>query len=183
VRTISRRFEVSRGAIYAWTKGASPLGNRAGRITHTEELFYVIGALLGDGSIYFWKNSYQIWLLGEREFCTKYAEKVSACTSNGKAKTYPYRGRNVWFVKFQNAELYFLMRRIRENINILTDLLIRGDHSMNSLQLIEGFFDAEGCVKVIKEKVRRTPKINLDFSNTSLTLLEFIRRELKHTLG
>lgn len=182
VRTISKRFGVSQSAVYAWTKGTSPFGRRSGRIIHTKELFFVIGALLGDGSIYLWKNSYQIWLLGEREFCMKYAEKVSACTSNRKPKTYPYRGRNVWFVKFQNAELYLLMRGIRENINILTELLIRGDRSMNSLQLIEGFFDAEGCVKVIKEKVRRTPKINLDFSNTNLTLLEFIRRELKYAL-
>lgn len=139
--------------------------------------------MLGDGSIYFWKKAYQIWLLGEREFCMKYVEKVSACTSHRETKTYPYRGRNVWFVIFQNAELYFLMKEIREHIDVLTKLLRRGDRSVNALQLIEGFFDAEGCVKVIKEEVRRTPKINLDFSNTNLDLLQLIRRELKYTLG
>jgi hypothetical protein len=89
VCTISRRFGVSQSAVYAWTNGVSPFGRRCGRITYTKELFYVIGALLGDGCIYFWKNGYQISLLGEREFCVKYAERVSACTSHRKAKTYP----------------------------------------------------------------------------------------------
>lgn len=183
VCTVSKRFGVSQSAIYAWTKGVSPFGRRSGRITHTKELFYVIGALLGDGSIYFWKNTYFIWLLGEREFCIKYAEKVSACTTHRTAKPYPYRGRNVWFVKFQNAELYFLMKEIREQLSVLTELLSRGGRSRNALQLIEGFFDAEGCVKVIKEEIRRTPKINLDFCNTNLALLELIRRELNYTLS
>jgi len=183
VCTISKRFGVSQSTVYAWTKGRSPFGKRCGRITHAEELFYVIGALLGDGCIYLWRNQYYVWLLGEREFCLKYAEKIAWCTSKTKAKTYTYRGRNVWFVKFQNAELYFLMRRVRQDFNVLSNLIRRGDRLANSLQLIEGFFDAEGCVKVIKEKVRRTPKINLDFSNTDLNLLELVRRELKYALG
>ena len=183
VYTISKRFGVSQSAVYAWTNGTSPLGRRSGRITRTKELFYVIGSLLGDGCIYFWKNGYQISLIGEREFCLKYAERVSACTSHMGAKTYPYRGRNVWFVTFHNAELYFLIKEIREHLEVLTELIRRGDRWANALQLIEGFFDAEGCVKVIKERVRKTPKINLDFCNTNLDLLELIRRELKYTLG
>ena len=68
-------------------------------------------------------------------------------------------------------------------MDVLTELIRRGDRRANALQLIEGFFDAEGCVKVIKEKVRKTPKINLDFCNTNLDLLDFISRELKCTLG
>jgi intein-encoded DNA endonuclease-like protein len=159
------------------------LGNRAGRITHTEELFYVIGALLGDGCTYFWKNRYYIWLYGEREFAAKFAERVSVCTNKQKAKAYFCRGRNVWFVTFQNAELYFLIRRIRDDIDVASDMLRRGDRSANGLQLIEGFFDAEGCVKVIREEVRRTPKICLDFSNTDVNLIELFRRALKDTLN
>lgn len=183
VRTISKRFGVSLSAVYGWTKGTSPFGRRSGRITHTKELFYVIGSLLGDGCTYLWKNRYYIWLLGEREFCLKYARMIPSCTSKAKAKPYPYRGRNVWFVKFQNAELYFLIRRIRKDLNVLSNLLGRGDRLANSLHLIEGFFDAEGCVKVIKEEVRRTPKICLDFCNTNRSLLEFIRKALKDALG
>lgn len=183
VCTISKQFGVSQSAVYAWTKGTSPFGRRCGRVAYTTELFYVIGAMLGDGCIYFWKNRYFIWLLGEREFCVKYAERVSHCTSYRTAKAYPYRGRNCWFVKFQNAELYFLMKEIRENIEVLAELVKSGSHSPNALQLIEGFFDAEGCVKVIKEEVRRTPKINLDFCNTNLALLELIRRELDYVLN
>jgi hypothetical protein len=179
---------VSQQTVYAWKKGTSPLGTRCGKITYTKELFYVIGALLGDGCIYHWRNTFQIWLLGELEFCQKYAEMVSRCTSLGRGKTYhykpyAYRGRNVWFVKFQNAELYFLFRLIRQDLRVLLNLLRHGDRFANSLQLMGGFFDAEGCVKVIKEPVRKTPKINIDFCNTNLELLQLIGRELTTTLG
>lgn len=139
--------------------------------------------MLGDGRIYFWKKRYFIWLIGELEFAAKFAKKVSVCTTKRRAKAYPYRGRNVWFVSFQNAELYFLIREIREHLGVLSDLLSLGNRSVNALQLIEGFFDAEGCVKVIKEKVRRTPKICLDFCNTNIALLKLIRKALKDTLG
>jgi intein-encoded DNA endonuclease-like protein len=185
VCTISKQFGVSQGTVYAWTKGTSPFGRRCGRIAYTTELFYVIGSMLGDGSIYFWKKQkqYYISLIGELEFAAKFAKKVSVCTTKRHAKAYPYRGRNVWLVSFQNAELYFLIREIREHLSVLTDLLGLGNRSVNALQLIEGFFDAEGCVKVIKEKVRKTPKINLDFCNTNLALLDIIRRELNYALN
>ena len=48
---------------------------------------------------------------------------------------------------------------------------------------VEAFFDAEGCVKIIKEKIRKTPKICLDTTNTNLKLLDLIRRLLKEHLG
>lgn len=190
VLTITKEFGVTQPTVYSWTKGTSPFGKRCGRITYTKELFYVIGALLGDGCIYHWRNTFQIWLHGEREFCVKYAEmasRVSRCTRHGGKsfhyKAYPYRGRNVWFVKFQNVELFFLIKGIRERLNLLKELLRRGDYSANALQLIEGFSDAEGCVKIIKEPVRKTPKINIDFCNTNLELLQLIGRDLNASLG
>jgi len=183
VHTISKQFGVSQSTVYAWTKGRSPFGRRCGRITYTKELFYVIGALLGDGCIYFWNKLYMVWLFGEEEFCQKYASIVPSCTSKTKATAYPNRGKNVWFVKFDNAELFLLIRQIRENLNALSNLLTQGDRFANALQLIEGFFDAEGCVKVIKEPIRKTPKINLDLCNTNLALLQLIGRALKATLG
>ncbi|MGA8856095.1 MAG: hypothetical protein WB643_02895, partial [Candidatus Bathyarchaeia archaeon] len=104
VCTISKQFGVSQSAVYAWTKGTSPFGRRCGRIAYTTELFYVIGSMLGDGSIYFWKKHYLISLISELEFAEKFAKKVSVCTTKRHAKAYPYRGRNVWLVSFQNAE-------------------------------------------------------------------------------
>ena len=139
--------------------------------------------MLGDGCIYLWNKTYIVWLHGEREFCEKYARKVPSCTSKTKATAYEYRGKNVWFVRFDNAELFLLIKRIRENLETLSNLIRRGDQSANSLQLIEGFFDAEGWVKVIKESVRKTPKISIDFCNTNLGLLQLIGHELKTTLG
>jgi intein-encoded DNA endonuclease-like protein len=183
VITISKESGVSQQTVYAWIKGASPFGKRCGRIAYTTELFYIIGAMLGDGSIYLWKTQHFISLVGEVEFAEKFAKKVSVCTTKSNAKAYPYRGRNVWLVSFQNAELYFLIREIREHLEVLSDLLGLGNRSENALQLIEGFFDAEGCVKIIKEKVRKTPKVNLDLCNTNLALLELIGRELRATIG
>ncbi|MGA8905587.1 MAG: LAGLIDADG family homing endonuclease [Candidatus Bathyarchaeia archaeon] len=180
---ISKQFGVSQQTVYAWTKGTSPFGRRCGRIAYTKELFYVIGSMLGDGCIYFWKKHYFISLVGELEFAAKFAKKVSVCTTKRHAKAYPYRGRNVWLVSFQNAELYFLIREIREHLGVLSDLLSLGDRSVNALQLVEGFFDAEGCVKVIKERVRRTPKTCLDFCNTNIAFLKLIRETLKDALG
>lgn len=52
----------------------------------------------------------------------------------------------------------------------------------NSLEFIEGFFDAEGCVKLVKESVRKTPKVCLDATNTNCIYLEIIRRMLDKTL-
>ena len=53
----------------------------------------------------------------------------------------------------------------------------------NSVQFLEGFFDAEGCVKVIKEVVRRTPKICLDITNTRLELLQTFNEIMERSLG
>jgi intein-encoded DNA endonuclease-like protein len=184
---ITKEYGVNPRTVYAWTKGQSPIGSRSGRITYRKELFYVIGALLGDGCIYHWRNTFQIWLLGEPEFCAKFADMASRCTVHGRGKSahckpHPYPNRNVWFVRFQNAELYFLIKEIRANLTKLQELFKREGRSTNALLLIEGFFDAEGCVKVIKEPVRKTPKINIDFCNTNLPLLQLIGRELEATL-
>ncbi len=50
--------------------------------------------------------------------------------------------------------------------------------------MIEGFFDAKGCIKIIKEKIRRkTPKICLDITNTNFKILELVRQLLKEHLN
>ena len=54
--------------------------------------------------------------------------------------------------------------------------------SEEKLYFVEGFFDAEGCVKIIREKVRKTPKICLDITNTDFQLLEIVKKVLKENL-
>jgi hypothetical protein len=57
------------------------------------------------------------------------------------------------------------------------------DYRSNSLAFIEGFFDAEGCIKIIKEPVRITPKICLDITNITFKYLNLIRMLLmKHLI-
>jgi len=53
----------------------------------------------------------------------------------------------------------------------------------SALLFVEGFFDAEGCVKIIKEKVRKTPKICLDITNTDFRILEVVKKLLQEHLG
>ena len=154
------------------------------KINYMPALFYVLGALLGEGCIYYWRKneSHLINLSGDENFTQKYAEKISKCF-NWKIKKHINRNQNLWFVNFYNQELYYLFKDIRKDLNILLNLLKEGNYKKNCLQFVEGFFDAEGCVKVIKEKVRKTPKICLDICNTTYWILELIKNILKDELG
>lgn len=173
-------FGVPKGTLYGWYLNGKPHG-RKGKITTNPELFYVLGALLGDGCLYNWKitNNYVI-LVGDNKFATKYADMVSEC-SGKKAKAYIDRSKNIWFVKSNNFELYSIFKKIREDLDYLREL-IRQNGKKSALLFVEGFFDAEGCVKIIKEKVRKTPKICLDITNTNQGFLEIVRILLKENL-
>lgn len=148
------------------------------------EFFYVLGAILGDGCIYFWRHLYQVWVHGEQEFVEKYADKVSKCLPlHRQVPSYKRRNVNVSFVKIDNAELYFWVRKIRADLREIQSLLNIGNRNVNALQFMEGFFDAEGCVKIINDKARTIPKICLDFTNTNLALQQIVRLLLLEELG
>jgi len=181
---IQAELSIPKGTLYDWYAGRNrPYGRREKEIIEKPELFYILGALLGDGCAYYWKklNRRIINIAGEKEFTKKYTDKLSKCTRN-KVKNYPNRNRNVWFVNIGNIQLYFLFKQIKENLQTLPNLLKQGDYRKNSLEFIEGFFDAEGCIKIIKEAVRKTPKICLDICCTNYELLELTRKLLQERL-
>ena len=157
---------------------------------NTTELSYILGALLGDGCIYHWKknNSYLVHILGEDEFTQKYAQKLSICIDK-KINNHFYKskylklGCKVWFVSINHEKLFFLFKSIREDLTIVLNLMKKDRFRENALQFIEGFFDAEGCVKIIKEPVRIIPKICLDICCTNFEVLELIRKLLLEHLG
>ncbi len=181
VRLISETYGIPSGTVYCWILGSSsPFRKR--RIRFCKELFYVLGALLGDGYVYSWKTDRHIvGVVGEKEFIDKYAQKLSVCIGR-KVKGYINRSRHVWFVVVGNAELFFLFKEIRRDLEKLKLLMADGDFRANSLEFIGGFFDAEGCIKIIKEKVRKTPKICPDLCNTNYSYLELVRILLKEHL-
>ena len=60
-----------------------------------KELFYVLGALLGDGCIYKWRNEHQIWLIGDENFAKKYTIKLSKVLGRKVNKALAQRYRNL----------------------------------------------------------------------------------------
>jgi|SRR3989344_4836187 len=161
--------------VYHWYQyDLSPFGNR--KIQFNSSFFYVIGALLGDGCAYYWEKGgrYMVHIVGEKEFMEKFSRKLEMCTGK-KIKEYIDRSKGVWNLKTWNYELFMLLKRFRGDVNLLLDILSGGDEYNNSLQFIEGYFDAEGCVKIIKESSRKTPKICLDICSTDYNVLELIR--------
>ena len=178
----SIRSSMAKFTFYSWYRGANPLGWRAGRVAKLPQLLYVLGALLGDGCPYLWRSRYQVWLVGEEDFSAKYAEKISTVIGR-QVKHYKYGKKNAWFVEVQNAELYFLLREARRDPSILERLVEQAGMGRGWLELVDGFFDAEGCVKVTKERVRKTPKICLDACNADLPLIEAVRSATTKSLG
>ena len=182
IRQVHCKFPIPKGTLYCWFEGKqSPFGS-IGKLKFNKELFYVLGALLGDGCIYHWRAEHQLWLIGDEKFTKKFASRLSVVIGRN-VKNYRKRKRNYWFVKISNIQLYNLFKGIRSDLNKLEIMAKEGDFINNCLQLIEGFFDAEGCVKIIKEEVRKTPKICLDITNTNYALLEIINKFLKNALA
>lgn len=180
ISEIHNKFGISIGTLYDWYREKRLPYGRKGTIMHRPELFYVLGALLGDGCLYRWKttNNYII-LVGDKEFTSKYAKIVTLCTGV-KNKAYIIRSKNVYFVRSNNFKLYDIFQKSR-TIKYLENLLLLNKRQ-SSLYFLEGFFDAEGCVKIIKEKARLLPKICLDITNTNLEFLELYKKILKKSL-
>lgn len=181
VDIISKKFSIPVGTLYDWYRNKHIPYGRKGIIKIVPELFYVIGALLGDGCLYKWKptNNYVI-LVGDRNFTSKYANFATICTGR-KTKAYIIRSKNIWFVKSNNFELYSIFRKSREDLQYIKKLLEQSNIE-SSLLFIEGFFDAEGCVKIVKEPTRKIPKICLDITNTNFDILEIVKSLMKKYL-
>jgi len=62
-------------------------------------------------------------------------------------------------------------------------LINEGAPNSNALEFVEEFFDAEGCIKIIKGPERQTPKICLDITNTEIRFQQITRTCIKQVLG
>jgi len=181
IEDIHGEFGIPRGTLYDWYSDKHCPFGRRGKLIYKPELLYVLGALLGDGCLYNWKiTNHFIILVGDENFTTKYATMLSPCIET-KVKPYIIRSKNIWFVRTNSYRLYELFKKARENMDYLEQLIRQNKQA--PLLFIEGFFDAEGCVKIIKEKVRKTPKICLDITNTNKNYLDLVQKLLMEFLG
>ncbi|MAF51285.1 MAG: hypothetical protein CMH64_04310 [Nanoarchaeota archaeon] len=191
VDRINKEFEISTSTLYDWYAGRNAPWESKEKIENLEynkELFYILGAMLGDGCIYYWRGQYQVKIYGEEEFIRKCAEKLSICLRKN-INHYFYKsyyekwGSNLWFINTVHKKLFILFKEIRSNPYRILDLMGKSNYKENSLQFVEGFFDAEGCVKIIKEKVRKIPKICPDICCTDYEYVELCRKLLKKHLN
>lgn len=137
---------------------------------------------MGDGCPYYWRGHYTVWLVGEREFAAKFASKLSVCLGRD-VKHYKYGTKNAWFVSVGNAELFFLFKAVRRDYSLVQKLVDEIGTGSEWLLFIEGLFDAEGCVKIIRGEGRPTPKVCLDFCNTNKRLIDLLHRVIRKELG
>ena len=97
------------------------------------------------------------------------------------ALEHAFRDSKIIYEREIPLAISFAGEKTRKNIKYLKHLPHQHETS-STLFFVEGFFDAEGCVKIIKEKVRHLPKICLDITNTNLQYLDFIKKMLKKCL-
>ena len=107
---------------------------------------------------------------------------MSQCLG-GEVRNYKYGSKNARFVRIDNAELFFLFQSIRENHNLMREIVEEIDPVRGWMHFVEGIIDAEGCFKIIRGRERRTPKACLDTCNTDLSLLNLVREALKEHMG
>lgn len=176
-----KEFGLPYGTLYDWYRAKHIPWGRAGKVTLKAEIFYVLGALIGDGCVYRWKPTHNfVILVGDKRFTIKYSKYLKLCIRK-QVKPYIDRSKNIWFVRTNNFALYELFKKTRSD-PVYLDSLITKYGKQAALFLIQGFFDAEGCVKIIKEPYRITPKVCLDMTNTNYEVLSLVQRLLLKNL-
>lgn len=177
VRLIKSKFGISSCTCYSCLNDSQSPYGVLGKLEQKRDLFYVLGVLLGDGYIYHWKSFYSVGILVKnKSFAMKFAEHLSKCIGR-EVFAYCSKKRMLWFVRIGNFELFTLFKNFRNDLNFKKAIEVMPKE--DALQFIEGFFDAEGCVKIIKENIRQTPKVCLDFTNTNREVLEAVKQLLK----
>jgi len=137
----------------------------------SEELAYVIGAVLGDGCVYRLQKYHYLVVLKVKdlEFAEKFAECISKVLGREPPKTIPVKD-GTFAVEVKSKTLYELLKkpididRIRQYVEHCIDCVC---------SFLRGFFDSEGSIDKDGE---------IQVYNTDKSLLEYIK-ELLHRLG
>jgi hypothetical protein len=143
----------------------------------------VVGAILGDGYLFRSSEGYLVGLdVRNKDFADRFAANESA-TIGSPVRAHYYTGNRIWFVRIRNYSLFSLIYCLRESPSLIPSELADDDQRLNATQFVSGFFDAEGCIKVVKEKTRRTGKICLDITNTRKVLLDIFNSLVEGAFG
>jgi len=147
--------------------------------TYSDQLTYVIGVYMGDGSISRWRNRFSLRLgVKDKEFADKFS---STCAQVLGTKPYSVRHvkdrdsyetiiSNVSFCKFLERGLTYLDRYVREHPS----------------GFVRGLADSDGCPAVTTTRKRGKPWFFVQVvvaTSTSIRLLGYTRTILKECLG
>ncbi len=177
--SLKHGLRVPTSTVHSWLRGrCTPFGScNVFRNEPSPELSYVIGAVLGDGTVYTSKRHYndEVRLsVTDRDFAEAFANDLSALFPNHdrfRVASDAYDGLQRYVVRVGSTMLVEFMS---QPLSMLDSLIRRYRH-----QFVRGFFDAEGSAIVSVSRNSRL-SLRLEASNNQVIILQYVQQQLKH---
>ncbi len=174
----SSKLRVPRSTVHSWISGRHrPFGNcNVFDARPSTGLAYVIGAALGDGSVYrsdSHHNDEVKLAVVDKDFSQSFAECLSAIFPNHA----PFR---VSSTRYDGCNRYV----VRVGSTLLADFLSQSVDKLDNFirpfasVFLRGLFDAEGCVIVANNRGRRL-SMRVELTNSDLRILQYAHKLLE----
>jgi len=182
-RKIAKIIGVSKSAVWNWINGHGFGNMNMPNLSPSPELSYIIGAILGDGSVFKSQRHYAIALsVCDYDFIMEFNRCI--CSILGRKKLYSVmrdrrRERNYsdrYRIRFSSKVLFhFLHNRTIKDFQEIIDKY--------PAEFVRGFADAEGSVFYKKGKKQNVIRVGLSLANTNYNLLKFLKEVLEKHFG
>ena len=145
--------------LYFWKKGKykPPLARWIPK--SSKELAYVIGVLLGDGSLYINNHRYKIGLgVKDLEFAEIFSKNMARLLNKKVVKPYWNKSINTWVVVYTSKAFYIWYKQ--QNLDTLKSYI---EYSRDTVaNFLRGLYDSEGNHYVYKKKYNQIRLCNND---------------------